>query len=133
MAGTIGSIFKSMWSEPKELTMAERWAEEEKEEKEGERQLQQQERDARERKEREEQAKREQEWEAWRAQQPPESRSESQTSEQRWRPSQSGNAGRRKPSTPRKKCRTSQSPSGMGESSEREKIRQAVLRKALAT
>ena len=53
--------------------------------------------------------------------------------ETRGRSSQSVNVERRNPSTTRRKGRSSKSPADMGGSSEREKIRQAVLRKALAT
>ena len=132
MVGSIGSIIKSIWSEPKELTMAERWAEQEKDKKERERQLQQEEREAREQKELEETKR---SWDEHFARQQAD-RSPAQSPpvvETRGRSSQSASSGTRRPSTSRRKGKSSKSPAAMGGPSEREQIRQAVLRHALAT
>ena len=130
--GSISSIFRGIWSEPKELTVAERWVEEEKDKKEEERRRQQEKREAREQRERAEQAKREEEYNEWLAQQPPRTPTTSPpVVETRGRPSQSASSGTRRSSTPRR-SRSKKPPSDMGESSERERVRQAVFRQALA-
>ena len=132
VTGAVKSLVGSLWSEPKELTMAARWAENEEEKKAYERQLQQEERDARERKEREDTKR---SWDEHFARQKAD-KSPSQSPpevETRGRSSQSGNAERRNPSTTRRKGRSSKSPADMGEPSDRERVRQAVFKKALAT
>ena len=123
MVGSIGSILKSIWSDPKEKPLSEQWAEQEKDKKEEERRRQQEKREAREQKEREEQAKREEEWEAWRAQQPPRTPTTSPpVVETRGRSSQSASSGTQRPSTPRRKGKSSKSPSNMSDLAETGKV-----------
>ena len=133
--GFVGSLVRGMFATPRKPSPASRWLEEDSEKKQYEIQLRrEQEEERQRRKEQKEEEERERAWAEYLATQPPGSRAPSEKSERRGRSSRrrGQTATRVQSATTPRRSRSKKSPPDMGESSERERMRQAVFRQALA-